>query len=440
MSSIYLPTMGSLRFCCVVFQLSLDDADSLGDEMVSPAPSISLHISSRKTMESKTTVYCDLTLSPVELIYRHKTVSNLAGLIGQLATSVEGAEFKTISQRKSMKVRETGKNIKFSGSCPSVMVAVPLLRHVDTDDLHRRCGEVLNDEPVKDSAVGVIFEEISIEYDFSGEKAANVADASEARLLCQNFLFFARSPIGSRTTADTKMQRTDFVIASARMEVDPYIPLSICVVFNASESQERNHGRESFPIVPTISSFKARQEDEDEELKIDRVLFSKLDEVEADSRKELRGTDPQGTMLSNAERCSVVTTVWVPELTVDLTKNELEILLQMVKAATPEQPKDVVVRKGTSGVTDNGSGSLCFAFNCDKFSFFLHNDLSSVEQSVDPSLHSSEHDSCILVMDQFKAHTVIIQSKPQHLRLLCHDPCLYEGKLNLCCNPRVISS
>ena len=423
-----------------MFQLSLDDADSLSDEMVSPAPSLSLHISSKKDTESNTTVYCDLTLSPVELIYRHKTVSNLSSLVGQLSNPAEAAESKTISRKKSEKLRKTEKNIKLYGSCPSVMVAVPLLRRVDTDDLHRRCGEVLNNEPVKDSTLGVLFEEISIEYNLSGEKEDNATQASEARLMCQNFLCFACSPIGSRTTADTKMQRTDFVVASARMEVDPYIPLSICMVFNASESQERNHGKESFPIVPTISSFKARQEDEDEELKIDRVLFSKLHEVEADSRKELRGTDPQGTMLTNAEKCSVVATVWIPELTLDLTKNELDILLQMLKASMPEQPKDVAVQKGTSGATDNGGDPLCFSFNCDKISFFLHNDSSSVEQSEDPSLRSSEHDSCILVMDQFKAHTVVIQSKPQHLRLLCHEPCLYEGKVDLCCIPRFISS
>ena len=416
-------------------QLTVDEAGSVEDEMVAPAPSLTFHLTSKKDADSSTSLHCDLALSPLELLYRHKTVSNLVKLMEELGTSVDDldSDVKTMTLRKRDPVHEMSNAFSFCGSCSSITVLVPLLQHVNTDKFHRRCGEVLHNESIRESTIGIHWDEISMEYSRGHTKnqEVNAVQVAEARLTCQHIVASVTSPIGGHTTADTQMQRTDFAVANGRMEVNPYIPISISLVFNAAKDPERNHGRDSFPVVPTISSFKARQEDEDEELKIDRVLFSKLKEVAADSRKELRGTNSQGTMLSNAEKCSLVATISIPELTVDLTKTELDVLLEMANASIPGEATDDASKVTVPVKSKESVDALCIAFSCDRFSLFLHNDTLLDQQIHGRKKSDSEMDSCIFVIDRFKAHSVVEGSQPQHVRLLCHEPCLYEGKADL---------
>ena len=81
-------------------QFTVDDGDGAEDEMVSPAPSLTFHLTSKNDAESNTTLHCDLTLSPVELLYRHNTVSNLVKLMKQLDTLNEDSDsnIKSIAQ------------------------------------------------------------------------------------------------------------------------------------------------------------------------------------------------------------------------------------------------------------------------------------------------------------------------------------------------------
>jgi hypothetical protein len=229
--------------------------------------------------------------------------------------------------------------------------------------------------------------------------------------------------VGEWPVVSGKMQRTDIIVARGRMEVNPYFPISISINFKSQGKPERNYGRESFPVTPTISSFKARQEDEDDELKIDRVLFSKLHDVEADSRKELRGTDPQSTMISNAEKCEIIVAVNIPELLGDFSAKELEVLLRMVNATTSTVQTSPIE---TSDETD-ASEPLCISFNCDQVSLLLHSDTMSNNPESDVEQETSQVHTYVLVMDQFKGHTVVTGAKAHHIRVLCHEPCFYEG-------------
>jgi hypothetical protein len=410
--------------------------------MVAPAPAISLHVNSRKNSKHSTSVSCDLTLSPVELVYRHRTVSNMMELVKRCREIDDRSGQSYAIDTSVEKIRH---ELSFSGSCASVLVSLPLLWHVDTDSLFLRRGQVY-DEHVSQPSLGLRIEHISIEWDDVPSNRTDemvVADAG-LKLSCHQLLFFASSPVGEWPVVRGKIQRTDIIVARGRMEVNPYFPISISVNFKSQGKPERNYGRESFPVTPTISSFKARQEDEDDELKIDRVLFSKLQDVEADSRKELRGTDPQSTMISNAEKCEIIVAVNIPELLGDFSAKELEVLLRMVNATTSTVQTSPIE---TSDETD-ASEPLCISFNCDQVSLLLHSDIMSNNPESDVEQETSQVHSYVLVMDQFKGHTVVTGAKAQHVRVLCHEPCFYEGnadlgdgsrksifsKSNLCCS------
>jgi hypothetical protein len=304
------------------------------------------------------------------------------------------------------------------------------VKQVITGPLFDRCGEVLENARIKGASLGFLLENTNFEW---SEKKNDESDSSHfessGRFSCHHLLFFATSPVGDKIAVDTRMQRTDIFVARGRMEVNPYIPISLDFKRNLPGSKERNHGRDSFPIVPAISSFKARQEDEDEELKIDRLLFSKLQDVDADSRKELRGTDPQIAMVADAEKCSSVVVLNIPEILADLTKTEMETFLNMLDAAKPTTETSNSASSRSTVVApeipdeEAPAKSMCLALNIDQITLSLKED-----SYIEGLFGKRDQFSCVLAMDTFKAHALLGGSGMKHLRLLAHEPCLYTGK------------
>lgn len=388
--------------------------------VVSQAPCVTLHVKLSRNSVLESVFECDTTFAPIEIIYRHGTMSNLKALVDQIGEGSMESESDAPDPQLVVGRGERKCQVRCSCSCPAITFSIPILENVSTDALFERCGEVLEHAPVRESSLGILFEQISIEWndgqDDTGE--ASCRD-SGVKFACHHILVFASSPIDGKLAVDTKMQRTDLLVARGRMEVEPYIPISIDMRDNSSDGQEINHGRESFPIVPAISSFKARQEDEDEELHIDQVLFSKLHDVDADSRKGLRGNDPQASMLADAELSRLVVSIIVPEVTGDLTKIEMDVLLRMAQAATPSSKK-AASHPGKVSDTKESDNRLSVSVNFHQMSLTLHGD---------SFFQKSDQYSYVLMMDQFKFHSHLMGSKMKHIRLLCHDASFYEGKM-----------
>ena len=61
-------------------------------------------------------------------------------------------------------------------------------------------------------------------------------------------------------------------------------------------------------------------------------MFSKLQSVDADSRRELKGSDQQSSMLSAVDKCNLVAVLGVPEIVVDVSMREIETILKMLEA------------------------------------------------------------------------------------------------------------
>ena len=366
--------------------------------------------------KSSKVIECDIALAPVEVFYRHGTLSNLATFIEHLGVKDPPSKNETDSNSKDCGNHQ----ILLSASCPSITFSIPMIREVNTTPLFSRCGEILENSPIRQSALGILLKEFTISYD-GGHKKENSAAASGSatNFSCHHFLAFALAPLGSGIAVGSKMQRTDIAIGRGRMEVNPCIPVSLDCRFGLCDDQDENHGRKSFPVVPLISSFKARQEDDDEEAQIDRLLFSKLQRVDADSRRELKGSDQQSSMLSAAERCSIVVVIGIPEIVVDVSIREIEVILMMVEAALPP-PTRRLDPAGTPDVKE--SELVACAINCDLISLGLHRDQAY------PTSESEGVFSYYLMLGHFKTHSILAGSKMKHIRLLCHEPAFYEGK------------
>ena len=362
------------------------------------------------------TIRYDATIAPIEVCFRQRTLSNLSNFASRLKAF-------TASSSKDSKVHlddKTSKNVSFYCSSPSIEVRIPLVRHVSTGPLFERFGEPPKHLLTKEASLGVIFLNTAIELS-TGPTLDSDECLDSGKFVANQMLLFVESPVGDNIAVDTQMQRVDVCLVSGRVEVNPCIPISIEFKKSYNKSQKAHNGRNSFPLVPAISSFKARQEDDDEDIKTDRLLFSKLTDVNADSRKELRGSDPQYAMLSDVEKADVVVILGIPEITAELTKTEIETLLKVIEATMPMTSE--ANQSGSSQEKEESNQWLSLSVNFDKISFSLREDASRDSQGQNVDVYSY-----LLAIDKFKVHALKQGPSMKHVRILAHDPCLYESK------------
>ena len=411
--------------CRLALHQSPSDSDDYADEViVSQAPSMTLHIQVSKESKQKKVVECNVTLLPLEVVIRQRTLANLAQFAADLPPNNGIVQTHQIPQ---CDVEQGQTTISFSCQCPSLTLSMPLLKRVPTAALFNRCGENLRNTMPKEAYLGLSLYTIDIDW-YSGGVEKDMLESSAAFKFCQ-MLIFACAPLGDRVSVGTKMQRSDFILFNGRTEVDPFIPISFEYKKRSTKSTDGSLGREYFPIVPTISSFKARQEDEDDELKIDRLLFSKLGDVDADSRRNLRGADPQFAMVNDAEKTDMVLCLTVPEIILDFTKTELETIIAMLQAAAPlPQSKPV---KANSSTESNKSVckplTISLVLNIEQVTCSLKQDFCIEDLYGDKA--KKERSSCVFAVNQLRSHALFNGSTLRHIRLLAQDLGFYSGKV-----------
>jgi len=184
----------------------------------------------------------------------------------------------------------------------------------------------------------------------------------------------------------------------------------------------------SFPKAPTISSFKARQEDEDDDARIDRVLSSKLHNLDVSSRKDLRGVDAQSTMLSDLSRAEIAVSVCLPELVGDLSIVELGVLRDMFGSLSVAsgQQGDNYHQSPTAEIEDDAqSKRVAVSLVVESASLALHGEVKDEVPQKSPSSFSY-----VTKMDRIKVHVLMDDSRLRHTRVMVHELDLFEGEFN----------
>jgi hypothetical protein len=386
------------------------------NSLVSQAPCVNIHWNSTRNNE-KDDIICNITLLPIEISFRQRTMTNISkfATIAQDKFSELTPLAPSTSSRKASRDPGNSTETVLSFDCPSISVSLPLTEQISASPMFERSGEILNGGIIRENSIGILCENTGFEL-----KSQQINDVKllgqpclSGRFFCQNFALFIASPKGE-VGFETQMLRKDVFVASGRLEVNPNIPISFDFVKTVTGTKNTNFGRESFPIVPVISSFKARQEDDDDE------------KVNTDSRKDLRGTDSQLAMLANSEKSSVVLTVNIPEVICELTTKELGALLLMLKGAKHPPPSS----KSVSTTQRSFSEMLSIAANLDKVTVTIRDD----HQNIFPSERKAQSQifSFILAMDCIKSHSFFVGTEMKHFRVFSHEFCLYSslGKLS----------
>lgn len=296
-----------------------------------------------------------------------------------------------------------------------------MLRESDFSALYRRCGQSVEASNSSRSALGIVLDKLSFEHrralDDKQEDGVTVS-SNFTCLECHNFLVFASSPDFRCAPLARKMYRMDIFAATGRFEVDPYIPIAIEYRQSLGGEQKENCVKKTFPVVPPFSSFKARQEDEDEDKEIDRILSEKLHDVNVDSRRDLRAKDPQSTMLTEASNSDAVIVCHIPEVVGDLSRDELISFLDLLKCIFPGTPASRPTEAPSS------PPSIALSIACDTLSLAVHNQRASSPHHYEASSWNSH----VLMLERCRAHTASSGTSVKYLRFLSHETSLFESK------------
>jgi hypothetical protein len=244
------------------------------------------------------------------------------------------------------------------------------------------------------------------------ETSANGRSEEGQLLSCRRAVLFVTFP-----QKDTfgRMLHTDRVDIAG---LSGQAPISLRRLISSPTETAKSAGSRNFPIAPSISSFKARQEDDDEELGAPQV-----DGVNEGISSVLKPPDPQTTMLRATANCQEAIEVSIPALSLDLTRAELDALVAIFTAVFPRnqenRPTNGPIVQEESGRTNNRALLLLM----DQVHVSLHS-------AVHPSTSRDEEllTTFSFIGDRWKTFALFLDSNRKCYRFMAHEFDVYFGK------------
>jgi hypothetical protein len=400
-----------LRFSTNPNGIGDDDDDGSDCDMLAQSPCVALHVK-RELGDKEDSSEVELRLEPMEISYRASTIANLGRLLHSLAWNPNAGNMTThedAEREEIIAAAPAQKVVNFYSRCASVTVLLPVAVEDDWSGLYKRCGYTSTGNTMVKSALGIQFDLVVVEMNKKSLR-------NEIAVSCHNIIASACSPLG-QSVFDNRTHRFDILSLCGRTEVNPCIPISIKLIEIGTGDEDV--AAKLFPSVPSISSFKARQEDEDDDNRIDRVLTSKLNPLNVNSRKELRGADPQSIMLPALAKTEILVAVHIPEILGDISCTELSLLNRAVESFLLVAASNQHQRSHLQFSDSAPLLHTALNITCDFFSGAVHTNIAD----GDDTAHSF-----VIKMDRFQAHALKHGSKPKHARILAHEINLYEGK------------
>ena len=375
------------------------------------SPCLSVNVVKQHSSEAESSIGVEIEMDPIEMTYSHATVEKASSLISTLASATS-----EVSVPEDVKGREDCPDavLRLSAVCPSFTVVFPVCSEGEWGSLYKRCGYSCDLTQSFKSCLAVNFEHISID-------TQEEPSCEETAISFRNILLYAISP-ETLTRVGKHARQFDILALCGRTEVEPCIPVSIRLLKKATKLNDNeptmNPGGNTFPKVSPMSSFKARQEDDDDDNRIDRILCSKIRDVDVSTRKQLRGADPQAAMLSNACQSDLVVVIDVPGFFCDLTVGELVSLNEMGLAVFPSKIESTD-REATAVQNHRPQRKhVAFAFVCETVSLSIHEDMCQ----------NGRPNSFVVKAEQVKTHAVTNTGKLEQTRFVVHDFLFCEGE------------
>ena len=407
------------------------------DGLLVQAPSLSLAVSTIKEKDEadseandqrRIDIDIDMNLEPFVIVCPMVFVGDLLQFHQSLPSRSEEAPKQENDADKTMDfVPKVSMNLE----CPHFDLCIPIASHNGDEEqllwtnLFERAGlPAAQDCSLTESAVGSFVERLTVQY-----KDGN-AEATFERIFGYGYL--QSDATGQRRTMDfvslcggtnpalvricNVSQRHD--TSSAQETKTTSNETRQFSLFDDAKHDQSHPAAALFPRVPAISSFKAFQEDEDEDTADDDVGLSP-------SRRELTGPDPQPEMLQSI--CDAAKTVefHLPSIHCDLTINEIEVLIKVLSAAfSLDQLSNntfvgTVMSNNQSNNQDRPNEVVSIYFSCQEILLAIHDDAET--------LKADNRYSYVVQMDHFRGNLLHKRAGLQHVRVLTHDLSLFEA-------------
>jgi hypothetical protein len=217
------------------------------------------------------------------------------------------------------------------------------------------------------------------------------------------------------------MHRADIVASSG------HAPLSFTYRKTVTPTED-SINNVSFPVVPPLSTFKARQEDEDSDN--EDAFYREFSCISEEANTStMRASDPQDTMLQEASQCSSAIDIYFPELVGDLTREEavslsnvLLIELSIIESGIEQKDQNEISFDESPELVETSHSKTSSVTICiDQVTLAVHQELDE----VDDVLRWYSHE---MMVEGFKAHAVLLpRSRLKTLRVLAHELNFFEG-------------
>jgi hypothetical protein len=396
-----------------------DDDDEDADFLVNAPRVMSMTVKTANVAD-KETISIEVMLEPFEVTYRKEVIDKLAAMLENKALESRDFDDDPVSAADNIP-----RSLDLQISCPSLAVLLPVTVEKDWERLYQRCGYTTEGTPSRKSVLGFTLERVDLELHqhHQGDIQTDVS------VLCHNVIAFASSPKNNSNVFDQRTERFDIMALCGRTEIDPCIPISVRYVEFSAERQIPGAGQsdtdlaiQSFPVVPSLSSFKARQ-DEDDDMHIDRNESLSAIRAKLKTQKESRHADPQASMLSEVAQCQAVITIHIPEILGDMSSREMLVLMEMIDALDANRDSSINVRPTRS----RQARRTAISIHCDFMSLALHGDSIALVGNEIMSPETSSIFSLLIKMDEFKGHILAEGTKLCQSRVLAHEVDVFES-------------
>ena len=376
------------------YSLFKDDDD--GGLIIEGPPSISVSITST-SMQSvqydgnlhEENLHIDLYLQPLEVTYRERTLKNIEILLRAIQNEDPGEGSMIVKaeavQTQNLKERKTSLHVCFT--CPEINVSVPVdqrkITSRDFEVLFKRAGHTINHfshQPF----ISFVIVNLSLEH-----KAPHMTSLSS-----ENCTIYVGAP------SNRIDEKSSTIIELLSFSSDPSVHADSAIkIYYSNDSSNSKYGEDeiksSFPLVPPLSSVKARQE--------------------INTDKAVRAIDPQNIMFYDAERCISNINIEVPFLVIDFSMQEQRIISKILSSLI------------TSANEANNSNSNQTKNQCVQCRIGVGLAFEQLSVSVHDS-SSLKGSSFFFVADTFKSHAVLGDEGIKNFRVLSQNLTLYEGK------------
>mmetsp|Transcript_31462 Transcript_31462/g.47562 ORF Transcript_31462/g.47562 Transcript_31462/m.47562 type:complete len:1784 (+) Transcript_31462:66-5417(+) len=321
---------------------------------VAESPCIDLQIKGGKKFKNT----ANLRLQRLRVEYCNKTMENFHLMAESLKLR------QVIATRPdSVTSAESNESTYFSICTDGVTLLLPIgheLSNSTLNSMFERCGYSSPDETnLSQKAVGLSLEGILISN--QAQEASSCTFTEEFEVSCLRILIFVTAPL-SDLGGENRTHRMDILSLSGHVPLSAKYTKTL-KTFNTSVS----HGESIFPKVPAISSFKAREDDDDE--------------IGENSRSEiftsLRSPDPQPVMLKHAKSCTTILSLKIPDICADLTKAEIDYLTKILS--------DCIKKKEDAAApirTKDDYTTIAFAIHVENATVCIHNEQNNFSLKI----------------------------------------------------------